>query len=65
MELNQQLYQVSKQVLEDGGVPPYLADAASRVIATDDPNQPELGRNAADQAIVRETMQHFHQEVTK
>jgi hypothetical protein len=58
--LNQNLYQVSKQVLEDGGVPKHLADATSRVIATDDPSQHELGRNAADQELVKEAMQHFH-----
>ncbi|BAZ14689.1 hypothetical protein NIES4071_65330 [Calothrix sp. NIES-4071] len=47
-ELNQQLYQVSLNVLTEAGVPEPLADAASRIVATDDPNQPNLGRSDAD-----------------
>ncbi|BAZ11798.1 hypothetical protein NIES4071_36240 [Calothrix sp. NIES-4071] len=47
-ELNQQLYQVSLDALTEVGIPEPLADAASRIIATDDASQPNLGRSEAD-----------------
>lgn len=47
-ELNQQVYQASLKALTDVGIPEPLADAASRVVATDDPSKPDLGRNDAD-----------------
>lgn len=47
-ELNQQLYNASYDCLTQQGIPEALADAASRIIATDDASQPNLGRNNAD-----------------
>jgi hypothetical protein len=47
-ELNQNLYQASLEALTNVGIPEPLADAASRVVATDDASQPNLGRNDAD-----------------
>ena len=52
-ELNQQAYENSYQTLTSIGIPKPLADAASRVIATDDPTQPNLGRNDADVEVCR------------
>lgn len=47
-ELNTHLYDVSYQELKEAGVPEYLADAASRIVATDDPDKPNLGRSDVD-----------------
>lgn len=47
-ELNQQLYRASYDCLTQQGIPEPLADVASRVIATDDADKPNLGRNDAD-----------------
>ncbi|RUT00399.1 hypothetical protein DSM106972_075270 [Dulcicalothrix desertica PCC 7102] len=50
-ELNQQLYNASLQALTDVGIPEPLADAASRIVATDDASQPNLGRTQADREV--------------
>lgn len=47
-DLNQNLYQASMEALAQHSIPEPLADAASRIIATDDANLPNLGRNDAD-----------------
>lgn len=47
-EPNQQLYNASYDALTQQGIPAPLADVASRIVATDDASQPNLGRNEAD-----------------
>lgn len=47
-DLNQNLYQASLEALTNIGIPEPLADAASRIVATDDASLPNLGRNDAD-----------------
>ena len=53
-ELNQSLYNASYETLTEAGLPEYLVDAASRIVATDDPTAPNLGRSEVDTAICRE-----------
>ncbi|MBW4600954.1 MAG: hypothetical protein KME29_15510 [Calothrix sp. FI2-JRJ7] len=55
-ELNQSLYNASREALIEAGLPEYLVDAASRIVATDDPTAPNLGRNETDIAICQEVM---------
>ncbi|PAX52866.1 hypothetical protein [Brunnivagina elsteri] len=47
-ELNQSLYNASYESLTEANVPEYLADAVSRIVATDEPDVPNLGRNDID-----------------
>ncbi len=47
-DLNQNLYNASYSHLKSVEVPEYLADAASRIVATDDANKTNLGRNQVD-----------------
>jgi hypothetical protein len=47
-ELNQSLYNASYESLTEASVPEALADAVSRIVASDDPNLPNLGRNDID-----------------
>lgn len=58
-ELNQNLYQASYEVLKNGDVPEFLADAASRIVATDEAGKPNLGRLDVDQDICKSAMQHY------
>ena len=50
-ELNKHLYDVSYEALKKEDVPEYLADAVSRIVATDDPSRPNLGRSDIDLEI--------------
>jgi hypothetical protein len=59
-ELNQQLYKASYEVLTQQGVPEPLADAASRVIATDEAGKPNLGRNEDDIQVCHAVMDIYH-----
>jgi hypothetical protein len=53
-ELNQDLYKASCEVLKEAGLPEHLVDAASRIVATDEANKPDLGRNEIDKEICKE-----------
>ena len=56
-ELNQSLYNASLEALQQQGVPQHLADAASRVVATDDATQANLGRNEADTEVCKRVVE--------
>ncbi len=47
-EFNESLYNASYKTLTESNVPEPLAEAVSRIVATDDPNLPNLGRSEAD-----------------
>ncbi len=55
--MNEKLYQTTKAALTQLNVPNDLADAASRIIATDDPSQPNLGRSPADTEVCMQVAQ--------
>lgn len=53
-EIDQEFYQVSYKVLKEEGVPEHLADAASRIVASDDISSENLGRTPIDIEICRQ-----------
>ena len=57
---NQPLYDATVEALFKNGVPMEVAEAASKIVATDDPYQENLGRSPQDQATVNEAMTYFH-----
>ncbi|MBH8561661.1 hypothetical protein I8748_05615 [Nostoc sp. CENA67] len=59
MPFNQRLYEVSLETLLTANVPKDIAEAASRVVASDDPNQPDLGRTPQDTAVAHEAVKHY------
>jgi hypothetical protein len=63
-ELNQNLYNASYECLTDAQVPEPLADAVSRIVATDEPDLPNLGRNDIDLELCGQavTMAILHNE---
>jgi hypothetical protein len=56
-ELNPSFYQTAYQALVEEGVPEHLADAAARIVASDDIFDPNLGRNDVDIEICRQVAQ--------
>lgn len=58
-ELNQDLYQASIKALTENGVPEDIAERASKVVASDDFNLPDLGRTDEDRQNIAEAMKHF------
>jgi hypothetical protein len=52
-EINQRVYETSRYYLTKVGLPEYVVDAASRIVASDDPNKPNLGRNEVDNEICK------------
>jgi hypothetical protein len=53
-DLNQSLYIAAYDGLKKHDVPEYLADAASRIVATDEAGKPNLGRTEIDREICYE-----------
>jgi hypothetical protein len=53
-EVNPDFYQTAYQSLVEEGVPEHLADAAARIVASDDISDPNLGRNEDDIEICRQ-----------
>jgi len=64
-KFNQGLYDASLGALKDNGVPEDVAQAASKVVASDDANLPNLGRSSEDQLVVNEAMTYYHQNKDK
>ncbi|PAX58370.1 hypothetical protein [Brunnivagina elsteri] len=56
-EVNQEFYQVAFQVLVEESVPEYLADAAARIVASDDISDQSLGRTPIDIEICAQVAQ--------
>lgn len=52
--LNQDLYHKIHNSLQELEVPEHLADAVSRIIATDDGTKPNAGRNEIDNQLCGE-----------
>jgi hypothetical protein len=53
------LYRASLTALVNEGVPVDIAVKASEVVAKDDTEKPNLGRNAEDQEAVNAAMAHY------
>lgn len=53
-EFNQRLYEASLDALLSREVPRELAETGSQIVARDDASQPNLGRTADDQAVMRQ-----------
>ncbi len=53
---NQELYEASFKALTERGVPVSAAERASRVVATDNPQLPDLGRTLEDQKDIQDAM---------
>ncbi len=60
--MDTEIYQTTKETLEKLNVPEDLADVASKIIATDDPSKPNLGRSAADTEICRQVVEIINQK---
>ncbi len=60
--MNVELYQATKATLTQLNVPDDLVDAASRVIATDDPSQPNLGRSPADTEVCKQVVESINDQ---
>ncbi|AFY43650.1 hypothetical protein [Nostoc sp. PCC 7107] len=58
-EFNESLYKASMEALLTANVPRAIAEAASRVVASDQADQPNLGRTKEDQQAVNTAMQHY------
>ncbi len=56
-ELNPSFYQTAYNALIEEGVPEHLADAAARIVASDDISDLNLGRNEADIEICQQVAQ--------
>lgn len=59
MPFNQRLYKVSLEILLTASVPREIAQAASRVVASDDPTLPDLGRTPQDTEVAHEAMRYY------
>ena len=59
-ELHQEIYYDCYRVLTIVGIPETLADAASRVIATDDLSKFDLGRNDTDTQVVESVAEIYN-----
>jgi hypothetical protein len=54
--MDEELYNASLKALTQRGVPVSAAERASRVVANDQPQQPNLGRTDQDQQDVQDAM---------
>jgi hypothetical protein len=61
-EFKQDLYEESLDILLSANVPRDIAEAASKIFATDDSTQPDLGRTAQDTEVVEEAKKHYWRE---
>ncbi|WP_375471002.1 hypothetical protein [uncultured Nostoc sp.] len=59
-KFNQNLYNASLEALLSANVPQEIAQAASKIVASDDNNKENFGRSAQDQQVINEAMQYFH-----
>lgn len=60
-EFNERMYQTSLDALLTASVPQAIAEAASKIVASDDASQPNLGRTAEDQAVVQQVVERLNQ----
>ncbi|MGD1914118.1 MAG: hypothetical protein ACFB2X_25755 [Rivularia sp. (in: cyanobacteria)] len=58
-EFKENVYDASYKALTENGVEKDVADKASRVIAQDDSNLPDLGRTQEDRNDVAEAMRQY------
>lgn len=58
-EFNRRLYEASLETLLTASVPREIAEAASKVVASDDTSQPNNGRTAENQQAVNTAMEHY------
>ena len=56
---NDSLYNASYKAFTENGVPDEVADKASVVVASDDPNLPDFGRTLEDRNNIAEAMKHY------
>ncbi len=61
-KFNQDLYIASREALIEHGVPLEKAEAASLVVAKDEPGKPNLGRTPQDQQAVDEILGYLQGE---
>ncbi|MEJ1930810.1 hypothetical protein WDZ92_11160 [Nostoc sp. NIES-2111] len=64
-EFNQRMYETSLDVLLSASVPQDIAEAASKIVASDDATQPDLGRTAEDQVVVQEVVKILNRGVER
>ncbi len=61
-EINQRLYDVSLNLLTESHVPVPLADAVSRIVATDNPELPYSGRNLIDNELAQQVLPYLNKD---
>lgn len=64
-ELNQNLYDASYKALTEANVPENLADAVSKIVATDDGDLPNLGRSEADTNLCSQVLPYLSKPEVK
>lgn len=57
--MDEQLYQASLKALTENGVSQEIAEKASKIVASDEPGKPNLGRTPEDQEIIWEAMEQL------
>ena len=61
-EINQRLYDTSLKLLTSSGAPVPLADAVSRIVASDDPELPYSGRNPIDNELTQRVLPYLNKD---
>lgn len=54
--INESLYLATKESLLTANAPNWLAEETARIIATDDPNEADLGRTKRDREIIAQAL---------
>ncbi|BAY78372.1 hypothetical protein NIES25_48460 [Nostoc linckia NIES-25] len=58
-EFKQNIYDASLDALLSASVPREIAEAASKIVASDEAGLPNFGRTEKDQETIQEAMQHY------
>lgn len=54
--VNESLYLATKEVLLTANAPSWLADAAAKIIASDNPNETDLGRTERERETIAQSL---------
>lgn len=61
-EINQRDYETSHNLLINADVPEPVADAVSRIVASDNPDLPNLGRTDTDNELVKQVLPYLNKD---
>lgn len=60
MTMNNELYQASLEALSNHGCPQDIAEKASVIVASDNPELPNWGRTTEDQEIINQAVTYLN-----